>query len=409
MKIFVLNNGTTIGPLDIVSLDSAVRQGQVQTSALAWHEGREHWTDVMSLLRTSASPSEAASSNSDYQPRSWFYLGTRNETTGPISQAELLELMGKQVISPKTFVCTEGMPSWISAGDALKRFATPVISTTLPRMKDEMVRASLPLSIAELKKTGLLWPQSVLGSALFAVLVSYLSVRIAEKCGLVLATLQEPGVFEVIIAALLVLFHVLLATMTCGFILLLRYAVVAAPFRRKARLEGRQWKIQWFDRLVQNPRPYIVAGFATAVTMGAFLVLSQIQIANARDDIDQSERSARGLNSSAEDIEAQARSIAGFRRANEEAYENHRRNGFPTARESYLKAKAEIDQMEADLERKANSVVERGKSYFSDAVVSATTRESLKFVQIWTLIGILGGFTFAAYVSVQSRRAARSQ
>lgn len=91
MKIWIIEQGRSIGPLDFYQIASRLRNGSLDPSTHAWHEGETEWKKIseMALFESVLHP-PSSEQNADAEPTTIFDVDARDRSPMPqLLQSEL--------------------------------------------------------------------------------------------------------------------------------------------------------------------------------------------------------------------------------------------------------------------------------------------------------------------------------
>jgi len=424
MKIVVMVDGQPRGPLELDALKAELQQGRISPTALAWHEGREGWTELRQIPEAQALFAEVSaagpsapivdSAAGDALPKKWYYL-EGDQTRGPSSTEEIKALLTAGSIPSSTFLYREGMKDWAKAATLAefqdKRIEAPVLpcpdhagSRPVPSASTITIGGTAPPAPVKRNTQFMWWPASILASSALAAFIAFASMSPAATISTALV-LSGSGKGISIGGFLMDLVSgVGLILLGYGLVVALRYWFVIAPHRRRSSQQGvteARQKIGCYDFVLDNPRTFIITGIVVAAVMLLQVVLANQGIAELRAGIDSKRTAANSLQGDAENLAAKADKWAQEtpvpRRLSEEEIQleeakEYRRliqgYGLPSeeaARQAKIVGNAyrEANRKVAGLAQEGNDLMTKGMGLLSDAATEALQIKALKGVRLW--------------------------
>jgi protease PrsW len=143
---FYVTDGIQGGPVEHGALAGLAVGGRLKGNSLLWTEGMAEWKSASEVEPAlfSGQPAPAAE---------WFYLDGQMQK-GPVTFAELQELVRKGLVIKATSVWKDGMPAWRAAGQVPSLAALPFRSQSMapgqpPPMPDRGMLGGIGAKISE--------------------------------------------------------------------------------------------------------------------------------------------------------------------------------------------------------------------------------------------------------------------
>ncbi|MDA7891784.1 DUF4339 domain-containing protein, partial [Akkermansiaceae bacterium] len=101
-----ISNEKQIGPVSLEELINKKNSGEIAPTDLVWSAGMADWLPIQEACP--AMMNEVA----DVENSMWLYI-VNDKQYGPVTFKEVLSLEDQRVITPNTYLWTEGMAEWI--------------------------------------------------------------------------------------------------------------------------------------------------------------------------------------------------------------------------------------------------------------------------------------------------------
>jgi hypothetical protein len=416
MKIVVMVDGQPKGPFELEALKTELLEGRISPTALAWHEGREGWTELHQIpevqgalngppAAASQAPSATArqsapvlqSPSAEPSSAKWYFL-EGDQTRGPNTTDEITALLSAGSIPASTFVFREGLKDWAKASSFAEFQGGSVLPPVHPRVPvpapppvaepAKATTGSTPASMTpNPKKLFVWWPASVLGSAALGGLMAYSTLLPVASITVALAlSTQTDQSFP------LSTFLSGLGGMGCVLLgyfaaILVRYLMVVAPHKRVLRKSGlgeTQQKVGCYDFVLDNSRAFIVTGLVVTALMLWQIVSVSLDITSLRADLEQNADRAKEVATDASALEDQYKKTAPM-------YEGR----------SFQEGKQLVDGL---FSNKAQELASEQLGLLSASVRDAVTIQARQGLRIWEVLLAGLASAFSAWLWFQARK-----
>ncbi len=120
---YFVEDQKSMGPYTVSDMKSYIDSGRIHRATYAWKQGMDEWKTVeaceLSQFLKEEPVQEEMPKDMPKDNIEWYYINQMSQQVGPLSMAEMIDLIDKEIIKESTYVWSTGMKDWIFAKDSI--------------------------------------------------------------------------------------------------------------------------------------------------------------------------------------------------------------------------------------------------------------------------------------------------